>query len=379
MLDYRLLRVPSVFEWGDVPVVVKGSSAVEARTQAHATASAGASGGTVTTSGGKRIHTFAESGALTVFSPSLDVEYLLVAGGGGGGHNRAGGGGAGGVLTNVGGTALTRNAGTYPIVVGEGGLGGAEDLTMGANGGDTEAFGLTAVGGGGGAAFGDEVPRAGLAGGSGGGSSGGLNVAALDGGAGDAGPPRQGYDGGKGWDSGNVGGGGGGAGAAGDTATASDAGGNGGAGVANSITGDSVTYAGGGGGTTAAGGGGLGGSGGGGNGRNGTTKATDGTDGLGGGGGGGSGTGAVLGGGDGGNGVFIVSYDDPGDTESVITFSDPVQAIEIYHDELTPQVFVINGIELPIASGGWRSPVGGTPSPTVVVPGGVDFVATRLA
>ena len=56
-------------------------------------------GGTVTTSGNYRIHTFNSSGTLTVTSapPNSTVEYLVVAGGGSGGGNfSSGGGGAGG-------------------------------------------------------------------------------------------------------------------------------------------------------------------------------------------------------------------------------------------------------------------------------------------
>ena len=56
-------------------------------------------GGTVTTFGNYRIHTFNSSGTLTVTSAPLNstVEYLVVAGGGSGGGNfSSGGGGAGG-------------------------------------------------------------------------------------------------------------------------------------------------------------------------------------------------------------------------------------------------------------------------------------------
>lgn len=65
-------------------------------------------------------------------------------------------------------------------------------------------------------------------------------------------------------------------------------------------------------------------------------------------------------------------------TSNVITFSEPIQSIEIYHDEATPQTFVVNGLSLKIASGGWRSPVGGTPSTQVTIPAGVSCIVSRL-
>jgi hypothetical protein len=43
-----------------------------------------ATGGTVTTYGGYRVHTFTTSGTLTVTTPG-PIDYLIVAGGGGGG------------------------------------------------------------------------------------------------------------------------------------------------------------------------------------------------------------------------------------------------------------------------------------------------------
>lgn len=57
----------------------------------------GTTGGTITTVGGYRIHTFTTAGNNTFTSDnSGEVEYLVVAGGGGGGRHWAGGGGAGG-------------------------------------------------------------------------------------------------------------------------------------------------------------------------------------------------------------------------------------------------------------------------------------------
>jgi hypothetical protein len=66
-------------------------------------------------------------------------------------------------------------------------------------------------------------------------------------------------------------------------------------------------------------------------------------------------------------------------TEDVLTFGAPITAIEIYHSEESAQEFVVNGLTLTIAAGGWRSPVGGTPGATVELPNGVTgIIVTRL-
>jgi hypothetical protein len=60
-----------------------------------------ATGGTVTTSGSFKIHTFTGNGTFTVtevgsgYANAGKVEYLVVAGGGGGSGGRGGGGGVG--------------------------------------------------------------------------------------------------------------------------------------------------------------------------------------------------------------------------------------------------------------------------------------------
>ena len=72
-----------------------------------------ASGGTITTDGDYKVHTFNSSGIFTI--PRLSnvlnaqVEYLVIAGGGGGGGGTAGGGGAGGYRTATGFTARLYN------------------------------------------------------------------------------------------------------------------------------------------------------------------------------------------------------------------------------------------------------------------------------
>ena len=69
------------------------------------------SGGTITTSGDYRIHSFTSSGTFTIAANTLlkNIEYLVIGGGGGGGHHTngtyysdsSGGGGAGGYRCSV--------------------------------------------------------------------------------------------------------------------------------------------------------------------------------------------------------------------------------------------------------------------------------------
>ena len=62
----------------------------------------------------------------------------------------------------------------------------------------------------------------------------------------------------------------------------------------------------------------------------------------------------------------------------VLTFLATIESIEIYHDEVTSQDFVVNGLTLTIGSGGWRSPIGGIPSVEVTIPTGVTCSVKRL-
>ena len=108
-------------------------------------------GGTVTTIGDQRIHTYTEVGTsnLTVTSGGF-VDVLVVAGGGGGGC-LAGGGGAGGlVYTN----SFFVEAGTYTVVVGGGGTGSPSRNIKGGNGTNSVLGPLTAIGGGGAGSYG---------------------------------------------------------------------------------------------------------------------------------------------------------------------------------------------------------------------------------
>ncbi len=264
-----------------------------------------ATGGTETTSGPYKIHTFTSSGTFTVSSGSKNVEYLIVAGGGagGGGRHNAGGGGAGGMLTGI---TSTLSPGTFSIVVGAGGAGRTD---QGYDGVDSSAFGYTAVGGGGG---GGHSPAAtdGRNGGSGGGGSQGGSTS----GSGTAG---QGNKGGADWYA--AGGGGGGAGGAvpdGVGNVSPFSGGSfatcGGPGRDSSISGSLVFYSGGGGAgqrdpyNVPRGRGGIGGGGDGGpDAGNGSAGAAN----TGGGGGGSGGSNTTLRtGGAGGSGIVIIRY-----------------------------------------------------------------------
>jgi hypothetical protein len=196
-----------------------------------------ATGGTITTSGGFKIHTFSSGTStfqVTSAPANATAEVLVVAGGGGGGGRpyHGGGGGAGGVIYQ---SAFALSSQSYSVTVGEGGI-GYNTASANAHNGQNSVFGaLTAIGGGGGGGpVGNDGP--GYSGGSGGGAS----VRQPSGGG--AGTPGQGNNGGGGAspDAPNYGaGGGGGAGGVGGNGT-STAGGNGGPGVSYNISGTST-------------------------------------------------------------------------------------------------------------------------------------------
>ena len=80
-----------------------------------------------------------------------------------------------------------------------------------------------------------------------------------------------------------------------------------------------------------------------------------------------------------GSSVAEASQTEADATANVLTFSAAVMAIEIYHSETSAQDFIVNGLTLKIAAGGWRGPVSGTPAATVTLPAGVTgIVVTRL-
>jgi prepilin-type N-terminal cleavage/methylation domain-containing protein len=274
-----------------------------------------ATGGTVTTDGSYRIHTFTASGTLAV-TTTVTADVLVVGGGGGGGQGEnsgggdgAGGGGGGGLRYNATFSITSQN---YSVTVGDGGAGSTVANVKGSNGSDSIFSSITAIGGGGGGS--DNHDAAGINKGANGGSGGGAAAKhdeATFSGNGTVGPPVQGYKGGD--SGGRSGGGGGGSGAVGANG-ASYVGGNGGVGIAYSISGISTFYAGGGGGGAinwaGVGTGGLGGNGGGGAG-GGNAASVIGTPNTGGGGGGGCGnsSGAIYNNGKkGGSGIVIIRY-----------------------------------------------------------------------
>ena len=168
------------------------------------------------------------------------AKMLIVGGGGSGGdvtgsatYQYGGGGGSGGFLGNVNVLSNITAGTTYTITVGAGGS--PPGSGQYGPGGNSVAFGYTAVGGGSG---GIASSVNGQNGGSGGGGIGA---------SGTGGSPTvgQGYAGGNGYQIGsnnNAGGGGGGAGAVGANATSGGAG-AGGAGILDNITGVTVEYA----------------------------------------------------------------------------------------------------------------------------------------
>ncbi len=234
-----------------------------------------ATGGTITTCGNCKIHTFTGPGTfcvskLAVCSANNAVAYTVVAGGGSGGSNGGGGGGGGGfregrtnpitpyTASPLVTTGLTVTAASFPITVGAGGTSASATPSSGSRGtsGGTSTFStITSAGGGaGGGFFCASSPlqpgnSPGAAGGSGGGGGARNNGVTASGGAGNTPSvsPPQGNSGGSGLHcSGNYvhGGGAGGATAAGTNQSAPK-GGDGGAGATSSINGTPTARAGG--------------------------------------------------------------------------------------------------------------------------------------
>jgi len=296
-----------------------------------------ATGGTITTSGDFKIHTFTSPGTFCVSNAgnpagSTQVDYIVVAGGaGGGGDNGCGsgggsGGGAGGFReshsTPVSGcytasplatpTGIPVSVQGYPITVGAGGTGGCVD-NPGGSGANSIFSTITSAGGGGGTRFNRSNPA--KAGGSGGGATMNNGSGCSTGGSGNTPPvsPPQGSNGGNAGSFPNRGSaGGGGATAAGTNNPSGSDGTAGGAGATTNITASPVAYSGGGGGGgwngASAGSGGTGGGGDGGS----TAPGSNGTANTGGAGGGGGPTNAggvpPRPGGTGGSGIVIIRY-----------------------------------------------------------------------
>ena len=277
-----------------------------------------ATGGTITTTGGRRFHTFNtnDNFVLTTYPPTAPIEVMCIGGGGGGGDQSGGGGGAGNMIIATF-TSAQLSTGTYAVVIGTGGAGGVASTSQGTNGTNT-TFASTkviALGGGGGGTYSIGGGRTGGCGG------GGSELGQLAGGGAGFGSVSGGtqvsnlaYAGGTGYNNGSMGGaGGGGTSAVGASQPANVS--YGGAGGAGTLYYGSY-YGGGGGG--AQGGtyhgapynGGAGGTGGGGGGASYTdgTYAVAGSANTGGGGGGETRTAAGNAGAAGGSGVCIISY-----------------------------------------------------------------------
>jgi|MDTG01.1.fsa_nt_gb hypothetical protein len=302
-----------------------------------------ATGGTITSCGDFKIHTFTGPGTFCVScagnaAGSNTVDYLVVAGGGSGGQV-SGGGGAGGFRYSASTytsptcapghplrspTGLPVSVQGYPIAVGAGGASIPNDTSIGNNGVNSTFSTITSAGGGYGK--GAAYPGNAGSGGSGGGST-NASAGNFCGGAGNTPPvsPPQGNNGGPAnGGPGALGGGGGGAIAVGATGGAPGPGGGGdggaGAGLPTAFGSNGVPsgsfryYAGGGGGgmnNPPSGPTGVGGLGGGGNGQLNTcvpNPPNNGTNNTGGGAGGGGAVGANGGGGTGGSGIVVIRY-----------------------------------------------------------------------
>jgi len=285
-----------------------------------------ATGGTITTCGNCKIHTFTGPGTFCVSqiagvcAPTRNnVSYMVVAGGGGGGRGSSNGAGAGAggfrefkaPLTpytaspkdgNPGGTSITVTETSFPITVGGGGTGGPVGGT--GNSGSNSVFStVTSAGGGGGGSY---NANNGGSGGSGGGAGGPGGTS----GNGNTPPvtPPQGFSGGA-TPTGGPQAGGGGATAVGTSGNPSpnNTAGPGGNGATSSINGTPTARAGGGGGGYDSGpSAGAGGTGGGGNGSTNNAPGGPGSTNTGGGAGG---NGPINGlGGTGGSGIVIIRY-----------------------------------------------------------------------
>ncbi len=235
-----------------------------------------ATGGTESTCGNCKIHTFTGPGTFTVTDTAVcaannTVSHLIVAGGGAGAtygtnNNGSGGGGGGGfreVKTPVTpytaspldgystpANRVTVTAQAYPIVVGAGGAAapGSGGGACGSQGSNSSFGGLTSAGGGAGS------KSVGVNGGSGGGAGGGATSRAGGTGNTPSVTPAQGFNGGGSPPAApdHAAGGGGGATEAGVTGGPGGPGGSGrgGAGATTNITGSPTAFAGGGGGSS---------------------------------------------------------------------------------------------------------------------------------
>ena len=291
-----------------------------------------ATGGTVSTSGNFKIHSFTGDGNFVISTLGNNlagtagnhVDYMVVAGGGGAGvqtpgqpdtRRAGGGGGAGGFREGrvsspdytasplVAPAGLPVSAQTYPVTVGGGGAGAPNCSSTGARGSNSVFSTITSTGGGGGKTSGAPTPNNNDNSPGGSGAGGANTPSAYLAGSGNTPPfsPSQGTNGGIGNGPGGAGGGATSAGAGGGGAT-TEPGSTGGTGATTHITGSPVAYSGGGSGQGGNGAptGGTGGTGGGGPSGSNLGNGTAGTANRGG--GGGSGAGA------GGKGIVVIRY-----------------------------------------------------------------------
>ena len=265
--------VELVFVDDDNGYMVKQNNSPSAPDVDSYTSHTEATGGTVTTSGDFKIHTFTGDGCFVVSQVGCScgggatAAYMVVAGGGGGGGSQpgyyaGGGGGAGGfregktnpevpyTASPLAATAgITLSVQTYPITVGAGGSGGPGSPRGCGTAGSNSVFStITSAGGGLGGMSGQggsNNGKSGGNGGSGGGTGGHVPNPLQGGGSGNTPPvsPPQGQNGGSG-DQGTPGrgGGGGGAGQAGVGSPHPAYGAAGGNGTPSEITGCAVTY-----------------------------------------------------------------------------------------------------------------------------------------
>lgn len=133
-----------------------------------------ATGGTITTAGGYRIHTFTSSGTFN--APYTGRAEVLVIGGGGGGAPIGGGGGAGGFIYSS--SVPIAGSTNYTVTRGNGGSGGFHHYSDEGQAGGPSSFvgptiNINATGGGKGGYYAGGSPIPAMSGGSGGGGPGG--------------------------------------------------------------------------------------------------------------------------------------------------------------------------------------------------------------
>jgi hypothetical protein len=181
------------------------------------TAAFSSTGGDFTVSNGGYTYVVCKTGQNITFTGSGSVDYVIIGGGGSGGNSHGGGGGSGGIVSGT--TSVT--SGSYAIVVGQG---GTTSSLNSINGGNSSAFGFTALGGGHGGGDLTGAPTSGGSGGGGGGYNGSNYGSTVV--PGNATGSGLGFAGGYGIINVGIAGGGGGGGGCGAVGTNAPSGGN---------------------------------------------------------------------------------------------------------------------------------------------------------